>query len=409
MRDINIICNESENENFLFFAEFFKLCGIYVIKSVRKPYNELDESKGYIPESILDIRREYKWLDDRENEALLLQRMLRVLCKNNNETYSELTELSNIYLCNNLMVYSMLERYFYVPSQKRLEECLEKFQTAYKNIKMLRQQERRIHVQYFMLVCQHKINMLLGKLRRKKKFDSRELIRNAIGLYGIDPEQNFYQGFVLAGIIADGDLMYLTQSITYYRRALQCTKEKEPIRAYIVYRVGRYYEKVVCDEGKAWEAYNKAYDLAPSNYRILFKKAFIELDEGYIWQDRIYIELARKDFHRLYLLLYKDLINNNLEPIQLEYLTKTYKNLYEIYDLWMDNKANANQILEEISNLDRVIYMDTFFDNIFQIESKARTEREFLIQHLDIKGYKNPDSIIIDGNKHKRGNKTNAG
>lgn len=405
MKDINIICNEAENENFLFFAEFFKLCGIYVIKSVGKPYCDLEESGGYIPDSTLDIRTEYRWLDDRENQDLLFQRMLGALFNNNYGTYVELTAISRVYLRNNLMHYSMLERYFYAPFSGRVEECLEGFWKAYKEIMALELQEGRIHIQYFMIVCQHKINMLLGKLRRKKVFDSRELIRGAIGLYEADPERNFYQGYVLAGIIADGDLKYLTQSITYYRRAFQCTEKNEPIRAYIEYRRGRYYEKVICDEGRAWEAYNRAYALAPSNYRILFKKAFVELDEGYILQDRGYIELARRDFHSLYLLLREDLKNNNLEPIQLEYLTKTYKNLYEIYDLWMENKANANQLLEEINNLDRVIYMDTFFDNIFQKESKARMERELLIRHLDIKA----TPVIVGENKRKRGKKINAG
>lgn len=404
LKDINIICNQSENENFLFFAEFFKMCGIYVIKSVGGPYNELEESKGYIPDAELDLRERFQWLNNRKEEKEILDEALKVACKGDEQLFLELGSLVNIYIDNNLMICNMMERYFYAPQLTRVEKVLQGFQVAYEE---LRELEEGRYVDYFGLLCQHKINSLLGKLRRKKLYDSHMLISEAVQLG--EKYQHFTQGYILAGILADGDLNYLTYSIIYYNRAFDVAEGMDPVKAYIDYRRGRYYEKINHDVESALDLYEEAYKKDPFNYRILYKKALLELDKGYIWQEKFYIELAKQDFYQLYQLMYGDIIHNNLEPIQLEYLTKTFIKLYEIYDVWLEKKEKARQILKKLGSLDHIIYTDAFFSNIFQDESKAREERNYLIQHLNINIYKEPESSFVSIDEIERGSEAYAG
>lgn len=404
LKDINIICNQLENENFLFFAEFFKMCGIYVVKSTGKPYSQLEESEGYTPDAVLDLREKFQWLNNRGQENKLFVEALKDVCKGDEQLFSELGSLVDIYIDNNLMLCNMMERYFYAPNPNRVEKILEGFQAAYKSLEKL---NKGRYVDYFGLICRHKINSLRGKLRRKKIYDSRTLISEAVQLG--EKYQEFTQEYILAGIIADGDLNYLTYSIIYYNRAYDVAKPAEPAKAYIEYRRGRYYERIDHDVENALKAYTEAYKKSPSNYRILFKKAFLELDKGYIWQEILYTELAKQDFYQVYLLMCDDINNNNLEPIQLEYLTKTLKKLYEIYDVWLEKKENARQILSRLGLLDYVINADTFFDNIFQNVNEAKEERALLIQHLNINAYKESESPVVRMDKMEKGSEAYAG
>lgn len=87
LKDINIICNQSENENFLFFAEFFKMCGIYVVKSTGKPYSQLEESEGYTPDAVLDLRKKFQWLNNRGQENKLFVEALKDVCKGDEQLF----------------------------------------------------------------------------------------------------------------------------------------------------------------------------------------------------------------------------------------------------------------------------------------------------------------------------------
>ena len=409
MNNINIICGESENEIFLFFAEFFKSCGIYVIKSVGESYEsyqEAEETEGFIPDGVLDIRCGFRWLDERRNDkkkAELLNAVLEKTCAGNAALLDELEQLVTIYVENALVRHNMMERYFYAPDSDRVKQCLSGFCKAYEELRQIERKGK--HSRYFTIMCQHKINSLSGKLRKKKEYDGYTLIKEAVQLN--EDDSGFIQGYILAGIIADGDLNYLTYSIDFYEKALMRTQEKDPIRAYIFYRKGRYYEKIDHNYEKALEDYRMAYRLSPDNYRALYKVALLELQKGYQQADISCIIKAERNFFRLRDLMLEDIKNHDLEPIQLEYLTKAYKKLYEINDIWLDDKEIARLVLELLGGLDVIINTDTFFDKFFCAE--AENERKMLIEHLNINAYKRERLKIVNSSQKDKRNIVYAG
>ncbi len=392
---IRIICNQSQNEDFAFFEEFFKLCGIFVIRCVETQISHLSEDDEGYTDYELDITHNFRWMAHRENEKVMLRNAIDTVYGGNRVVKDELSYLAPVYVNHDLKLHNMRERYFYTPVFPRVYESLEKFRDAFRELEKIKINGR--HVKYFRISCQHKINALLGKLHKEKEFSGYSLIADALDLYvreGVYPQR-----YLLAGIVADGDLQYLNDSIHFYDNAFTGKRE---IDAYIHYRKGRYYEKIDHDEESALTEYRKAYRMDQSNYRALFKVAIIELSIGEMYMDYRYIQRSISAFREIPELLYNDIRNCNLLPIQLEYLAKTYKNLYDIYDIWMERKSSAMQALYEFCDLDKMIDKDAFFDNFFGDE--ADEERRLLKRHLNLDYYKDErDTIDNDYYINKRG------
>lgn len=408
VNNINIICDESENEQYLLLAEFFKLCGIFVIKTVRDSYEELRQSDSkWVPDQVLDIRRGNESQKNVADDRLFLLNSIKRLGLENYEDIEELEELADIYIDNKLKQHSMKERYFYDPSHERIKKCVEGFEQAYEDIlTLLQTKEAGRYKEYFSLTCLRKINSLRGKLRIEKIENGYTLIKKAVQLSA--KYEDFAQGYILAGIIADGDLNYLTYSIHFYKKALAEIKKAPPVCAYVYFKIARYYEKIEYDEEKALKKYYEAYKLDKQNYRALYKIALLELNKGYIcWEDS-YIRIAMEDFNSIYTIMYNDLKNKNLEPIQLEYLVKTYKKLYEIYDIWLYEKRSAEQALQSLCSFEEIIDGNCFFDAFFGNE-EAKQERRSLKKHLDLQIYKKLRFDLIEGNSDHRKDKAYAG
>ena len=90
VNNINIICDESENEQYLLLAEFFKLCGIFVIKTVRDSYEELRQSDSkWVPDQVLDIRRGNESQKNVADDRLFLLNSIKRLGLENYEDIEE--------------------------------------------------------------------------------------------------------------------------------------------------------------------------------------------------------------------------------------------------------------------------------------------------------------------------------
>lgn len=394
---IIITCDASQNAIFVFYEEFFKLCGIYVIKRTVKQSDYSDEKKGYVPDNELNITQDRK-IENKKDGQKRLERAI----EGTHYGYGikrQLAELSKVYLKNGLMYHNTMERYFYSPTRDRLEHCLAGFRGAVEDLQGISEYGR--YVKYFIIICQHKINVLLGKLRRKKEYDGFRLINRAIGL--CMREKGYVQGYILAGNIADGDLNYLNYSIDFYNRAFT---DVSSIDAYIYYRRGRYYEKIEHDEERALKDYRKAHELDPYNYRVLFKVAYFEMNQGRFHLNDMYMRRAVRDFLEIREIMYTDILEHDLMPIQLEYLTKTYKKLYEIYDFWLEERYSAMRVLQKLCELEYVIDSNNFFPGFFP-EEFAETEKSLLKQYLQLDLYKEKMKIIEqDYFINERGKKT---
>lgn len=396
---IRIICNVSQNAVFEFYEEFFKLCGIYVIKTRGDLTDSSDKMGNYFPNNVLNITQEGKIKNIDDGRYRLVNAIKKIHYEE--RIKCQLLEILEIYLDNDLMYHNAMERYFYAPTHERLESCLAGFRGAVEAVRDIQKDER--YVEYFEILCQHKINVLLGKLRRKKEYDGFWLINRAIGL--CMRERGYIQGYILAGIIADGDLNYLNYSVDFYNKAFTGVSA---IDAYIYYRRGRYYEKIEHDEEKALKDYQKAHQLDPDNYRVLYKVAFLEMNQGRRYLNDMYMRRAVRDFLKVCEIMGDDISERDLMPIQLEYLTKTYKKLYDIYDIWLEERYSAMQVLQRLYGLEQIVNNDIFFNNFFP-EKIAEEEKGLLNRYLRLAFYKEKweiieqDYIINERGKRKKG------
>lgn len=382
MREIGVRYNKSQKAEFIFLKEFFKLCGIYVIDSKEKTLEELSDSlDGYRPEYFIDFIDKEKFLitGNDFNVKYISENWMKSVIdeigKEQEEIRNELSYLVSIYVRNNLFYANSSERFFYCPNKERIEECIGYFSKALDSIK--KRKSKPYHTQYFYLSCQSKINTLLSKKRAKRIYDKHDLINAAVEL--AQQDRGNYQGYILAGLIADSDLNYELYSEQYYKKVLGKSK---PADAYVYYRLSRFFEKIADVPEEALRLQEKSYEITPTNYRSAYKIAFLKYKLGHIGAAmRMYqnvCEIIQADCGMDENALY--------EPIQLEYLLKSYKVMADIYSIWLDERINAGLMIDNISKLEKTIKKNIYFEKFFR-KTRAAEERNTLIEHLKIKEY----------------------
>lgn len=287
-KNINIIINPADNSNYLFFAEFFKLCGVFVVKSESEPFEKtaFAGAPQSAPEKQLDIRKKWCWSDipaDGQwemNEKTLLYNAVQSVFKADQETVpAALGILVKAYVEADLVHWNCLERYFYNPTQERLISCRSAFFKAISILKKCKARtvQKDVWYQFFLVSCKNKVNILCQKLGKKTHFNVGTLLDEAFSL-GLD-YIDCRQGYVLTANIADSHWQYYSASRIFYERAKKLDGFWD---AYIYYRMGRYYEKMEDDKGQALAVYKQSLSLAPWNYRSLYKVALLNYSNGNI-------------------------------------------------------------------------------------------------------------------------------
>lgn len=366
---INIVTTFTDREwNFIFYAEFFKLCGISPVKNLTFPSTIADFRRP----CQLEIKKNGQWKKGCNELALLSYAIQDVYGESN--TARELLILAEIYCKHDLLHACIFEEFPYYKTKQRLYDTLSKFENAYQEFENLKKKEG-YHLQFFKTSCQTKINFLLGQLRIKKRFDGLSLSNCAANLSLNYPPYSPH-GMILGGIICDQDLNYLIYSEYLYKSTLKNFHLNPLLASYVFTRLGRFYNRIIHDNEIALFYFKKAIELVEQPFA-LFNYASLTWDKA---------RLEPLDPHKIkphkleqvcYIFKYisfKLLQNKNLSPIQLDYLVTSCKMLKKTYEVYLNRDF---PFYEETT---KYIDNNEFFDYFFGSDSQA--EKENLKKHF---------------------------
>lgn len=381
INNINIICAEEQNDNFAFYCEFFKLCGFFVIKSINEKYNDSNDFQE--ADTSLDLRKkEYVWTawdDKKYNKISFINLLRRAIYEAGLEEYEELEELAEIYVDHHLMRINILERFYY-KKKEYIDTCVSHLDSAISEMSEIldkRDFQFKHHTQFFRLTCKLKVNIFLEQSGGEKEYPTAQLINEALAID--DKNSLFDQKFVLAAMIADKEKKYQDMQREFLGAAMRQTG---PQKAYVEYRLARYFEKISKDDESALKYYKSSYEKLERNYRAVYKIANLYSKKG---ENRtavlFYQEVCR--------LIIQDVHSNfaQLQPIQLEYLYKTYLKMYIILLLQKSHSDVVKNIRFNIEKIKDLIDNNEYIINIMKAAnfSQILTNQMILDERKELK------------------------
>lgn len=374
-KHIILIYKRTEEERAELISSFFRITGIYVqyvvmedidedmdlnfkdpVIVLNKPIDAADKyiSKAYRKESWIELKcsvfrvpptpdkmgtkETYEQAEERLTTAYhkqFLTNMLNSLQNLGNGedyeklAYASLQELAGIYLDYKLLYQNYLLRLPAVKkdkAKKALLKAIELFESAIKAANDLEEKYGDIpYVFYFIHECKRKVNLGCRLARQVKRYDTEELLSE------IKPFANAHEEFTafwtLAAQIVDEDIDKMYLAVDYYETHLKNSSREgddERFRSYAYYRLGKYYEKVERQYDTAFTYYEKACKLAPRNYRMIYKVAYLYERKGDDYRAVYYYDRLLKE-------LTPFVEEKFLTPSKCEYVFKVANMLMDIY------------------------------------------------------------------------------
>ncbi len=372
--NINIICTKDQNDVFALYCEFFKLCGLFVIKSIDRPYQEEDIT--FKPERVLDIRdKKYVWTNPKNRKIRskdLIVFLLNAIKEVGLKERWNLEALAEIYLNNNLMRVNILDRFYY----KDIEyagQCISYLRNAVdsieKNVLNIENNKVPFCAQFFCATCKLKINRFGKKIGGEEPYPTAVLMDEVLS---IDSEKEYFvQKYILASMIAERHTRYQTMGKYYLSKAMV---QKGPQKGYVEYRIGQYYEKIEENAIQALECYTCASRDLKRNYRALYKMANLHLKMGK--------EDAMKIFQEVVRLIGNDVNGDlkQLQPIQIEYIYKTYLQIFQSLQYKTDQNYILAVMKENEKQLREIIENNRYIYNILRTDPKSSKNFEQILQ-----------------------------
>lgn len=343
---VRIIRRENQVVQGVYIKEFWKLCGVYVNEFVVEYDNIADDHDMvdcniFLDEDIMDlveleskykinivkgqIKEDLSSKDKRRKFGRRIEKdLLKIplLLEWNNEWKEDFKQLYNAFVdsdfaYNNYLTHLFLNQFSEEMKLTQLEvlkDCLNKIYASNQAIEGLVQ--RRFA--YFN--CARKINRVNMSFEGRRVFDDEKLMKvtHQMSIEDI----RFTMGDVLAGLIGVNrkDLWEIGEM------HLQMALAKEldnKYSAFIYYALAHYYEINQQNEKQAWELYKEMKEIAPENYRMLFKHAaqeFREKKQLQSWQS----------FLHLYNNIGNRICKKWFQPLELEYYYKCARILSKI-------------------------------------------------------------------------------
>lgn len=356
---INIICTKNQNDVFAFYAEFFELCGFFVIKSIDMPYYE---DTGFKPGCTLDIRQEkYIWTKSEEKTIkaeVLMECLINAINEVKLANDYDLEKLANVYVKNNLMRVKILNRFFYKDDmyakkcKKYLQNAIEYIETIILSNK--NKKDFKFYSQFFYVSCKLMINKFEHRLYEKEDYLTVILMDEALSLaeQGKVPQID-----LLVADIAKREAKYQGMECDYLIRAYKQSKSQLQ-RKNIEYKIGKNFELVQKNDIVALKCYYRKFDTKTSNdYMIKYDIAKLYLKKGEI-------ECAEKYFESV-IVCFKDEIDT-LEPQEIMYLYEGYNNFLKILRLKM-GEVYAYEYLKKLENtIKDTIKNSTYIENVLR-------------------------------------------
>lgn len=168
--------------------------------------------------------------------------------------------------------------------------------------------------------CARKINRISTSMQISRAFDDEKIMEAAHQMTINDPK--FTMGDVLAGLIGLSKEELNLLGEIYIQRVLEKEYENK-YSAFIYYMLAHYYEVDKYNNKRAWELYQDMKNIAPQNYRMMFKhavQAFREQKYGESW----------RKFFEIYDMIGSKINKQWAQPLELEYYYKCARILNKI-------------------------------------------------------------------------------
>ena len=343
---VRIIRKENQVVQGVYIKEFWMLCGVYVNEFIieydnTSIDNDMVDCNIFLDEDIMDlveleskykinivkgqIKEDLSSKDKRRKFGRRIEKdLLKIplLLEWNNEWKEDFKQLYNAFVDSDFAYNNYLTHLFLIQFSEEmkltqlevLKDCLNKIYASNQAIEGLVQ--RRFA--YFN--CARKINRVNMSFEGRRVFDDEKLMKvtHQMSIEDI----RFTMGDVLAGLIGVNrkDLWEIGEM------HLQMALAKEldnKYSAFIYYALAHYYEINQQNEKQAWELYKEMKEIAPENYRMLFKHAaqeFREKKQLQSWQS----------FLHLYNNIGNRICKKWFQPLELEYYYKCARILSKI-------------------------------------------------------------------------------
>lgn len=399
MNHIIILYHKFEIDKRIFFAGFFRLCGVYeqeiaiedlhkqntiqrsdIVLLINKRESE-DEHLDSLSDHIINVKyKEEVEIEELENMCKNYIHAVKettgldagLYGRDEAEAADVLMHLAEIYKKNDLehANYQMRLVFNITNKEEDLKTAEEHFQETLTQIPDPRIPDSQISrfSFYFENECKRKIDMARRMAKKSKIYDSGEVL---IGIKKyLDKHKECVELWSLCGLIADEDIRKIDEAGWYYLQFIEKYKfyhHNDRYTGFAYYRLGRYYEKIRQSNIKALQCYQKAYNLDPDNYRFIYKVAWLkEISGNYVEAIKLYKEIIvhMEDYAQ----------KNYLTPCQCEYLFKVYIRLMQIYNRKQKQYMLARRMADKAKDLRKQIMKNEFFDKFYKKDSKILKE-----------------------------------
>lgn len=375
----NITDKVSDRVDYLFLAEFFRMCGLYVGEecelekfnpmeelekncfdfficiSAEKEFGEktgreqLEQEKGLIffkairSKTLAEDRKGelIKELDAKEQKKLLETCLERIGDKIPIVKKIAKSKLIDVYIENNIMLSNANLQYYPKTRTDVILKAGRAMLKAYNSLNDLSTPETtdndaRNYEWYAKIWCAVKVNDACDFRREILYFSPDELAKECEALRAQYPD--FSNATVLQGLCYEHSKDKAMEAIGAFERALECEKGECYSNA-ICYWIGKRYEAYEVREELAKQYYEDAFHKRPK-FRNIYKLAIYEKNrhnyiEAEVWFSKIIDALKEK------------MRNHVADPLELEYAFKSYQQMcLAFYNQCDDSTIKYRKVIE---------------------------------------------------------------
>lgn len=359
-KSIRIIHNIDNKIEFIFFAEFFRLCGIYVgeyIFDSKKKNEEINledansqdcfDADIFVGLSEVSSGDKEKFMSDtiwlkelwenfvsdthikhfsamqQQPQKELLLAVLNELCETLRQkdilfAKDEFEMLAGYYVDYNLMFHFLNLQYyrFQYTEQEETIQTLTKLKKIFDNENI----KGKRSMQYASLYCATKANVASFYQRQEFLYPIEELEQECMWL--IENYRDFSNAWVLLGLIYEHDMLYSREAVYAFERAL-IYEQDHSYASHIYYWIGKRYEAYRSNREDAIENYKKAAE-KKTRFRNIYKIATYYVEKNQY-------ESAIMCFEKIILYLQEKLARKYLDPLECEYYYKAHSMIAHCY------------------------------------------------------------------------------
>lgn len=333
IESVRIIYNDRYRNFFNFFAELYRMDGLYVEERLLEGDRDIAEEKDTAPRSLslciappgapkyddifyIDPTELGQW-DMSCNDMRILEPVSHItaclqewtLDRDLQFPWETVQQILPVYIKNNVLRGAMQLQYYRMKTELH-EETEQIFMDALAELEEL--EMKSANLTYAKIYCKQKANLsCYFQVEKPLHFAISALVMECDNL--IEQCPDFSNAKVLKGMVCERAFDGLKLAIDSYKDALLQIGDRS-YASHIYYWVGLLYEKFAGSHSDAAYAYTRSYQLR-KKYRNTYKMGFMaEQEENYKEAVACYKECVE---------LLEERIRGNMDPLEIEYYFKT--------------------------------------------------------------------------------------